>query len=120
MAEAFGVDEETARKLQGEDDERGHIVRVERGLQVIRPPRTREEQERQEQGQRHGQGNGLEETVCSARFRENIDDPSRADIYNPRAGRLSTLNSFNLPILSFFKLSAERGVLQRVREVNLN
>ncbi|KAM7501464.1 hypothetical protein LguiB_000368 [Lonicera macranthoides] len=106
LAEAFGVDEETARKLKGEQDERGPIVRVERGLQTVRPPFSREEERQQQQGE--GRGNGLEETVCSARFRENIDDPSRADIYNPRAGRLSTLNSYNLPILRHIQLSAER------------
>ena len=113
LAEAFGVDEETARKLQGEQDERGLIVRVERGLQTVRPPFSREEERQQQRG--GGHRNGLEETVCSARFRENIDDPSRADIYNPQAGRLSTLNSYNLPILRRIQLSAERGVLQKVR-----
>ncbi|KAG8370790.1 hypothetical protein BUALT_Bualt13G0020100 [Buddleja alternifolia] len=38
LAEVFGVDEETARKLQNENDERGHLIIVERGLQVIKPP----------------------------------------------------------------------------------
>ncbi|KAK3028148.1 hypothetical protein RJ639_039009 [Escallonia herrerae] len=113
LAEAFNVDTETARKLQGENDQRGHIVRVERELQVIRPPMSREEQERQEQGQGRGSGNGLEETICSVRLRENIDDPSSADIFNPRAGRLTNVNSFNLPILRLLQLSAERGVLHR-------
>lgn len=105
LSEVFGVDEETARKLQSENDERGHLILVERGLQVITPPRTR--------GDRYGP-NGLEETICTAKIRENIDNPSRADIYNPRAGRLSTVNSLTLPILGFFQLSAARGVLYRV------
>ncbi|KAA8543372.1 hypothetical protein F0562_021133 [Nyssa sinensis] len=111
LAEALGVDTETARKLQGEDDQRGHIVRVERGLQVVRPPLSREEEEEQEREGRRG--NGLEETICSMRLRENINDPSRADVYNPRAGRLSSLNSLNLPILNLLQLSAEKGVLYR-------
>ncbi|WP_205684366.1 hypothetical protein, partial [Acinetobacter baumannii] len=51
LAEAFGVDIETARKLQGLNDQRGHIVRVEGGLQVIRPPLSREEEQQQEQQQ---------------------------------------------------------------------
>lgn len=124
LAEVFGVDEETARKLQGENDQRGHLIRVERELQVIRPPFRGEEygQRREEYGQREEEGqygrggyNGLEETICSAKIRENLDKASRADIYNPRAGRFSTVNSFTLPILGFLKLSAARGVLYRVK-----
>ncbi|EYU17920.1 hypothetical protein MIMGU_mgv1a006934mg [Erythranthe guttata] len=50
LAEVFGVDEETARKLQGENDERGHLIIVERGLQVITPPLAGEEYGRREEG----------------------------------------------------------------------
>ncbi|KAL1539667.1 11S globulin seed storage protein Jug r 4-like [Salvia divinorum] len=107
LAEAFGVDVETARKLRGQNDQRGHIIRAEKSIQLIQPHRSRQEQE---QERRH---NGLEETFCSARVKENLDRPSRADFYNPRAGRFSTLNSFNLPILRFLQLSAARGVLHR-------
>ncbi|XP_024032266.1 legumin B-like, partial [Morus notabilis] len=57
--------------------------------------------------------NGLEETFCSMRLKENIGDPSRADIFTPQAGRISTVNSFNLPILRHLRLSAERGVLYK-------
>ncbi|KAI8523046.1 hypothetical protein RHMOL_Rhmol13G0043900 [Rhododendron molle] len=113
LAESFGVDRETARRLQGQDDQRGHIVRVERGLLVLRPSSSQEEQEEQERGGRYQAANGLEETVCSARLIENINDPSRADIYNPRAGRLTSVNGHNLPILNYLRLSAERGVLYR-------
>lgn len=117
MAEVFQTDVETARKLQSENDERGAIVIVERGLQVIRPPLREEYGRREEEyGRReeYGRDNGLEETICTAKLRENIDRASRADIYNPRAGRFSTVNSFTLPILRFFQLSAARGVLYRV------
>ncbi|GER51610.1 CCR4-NOT transcription complex subunit 10-B [Striga asiatica] len=34
IAEVFKVGEETARKLQGQNDEKGHIVKVDEGLQV--------------------------------------------------------------------------------------
>ncbi|KAL7084293.1 hypothetical protein ACP275_14G216000 [Erythranthe tilingii] len=112
LAEVFGVDEETARKLQGENDKRGHLIIVERGLQVITPPLAGEEYGRREEGY-GGRGNGVEETICSAKIRENINNPSRADIYNPKAGRLTTVNSLTLPILGFFQLSAARGVLYR-------
>ncbi|KAL1550134.1 11S globulin-like [Salvia divinorum] len=98
LAEAFDVDEETARKLKSENDERGPIVIVEKELQVIKPPFRR---------------NGLEETVCSAKIRENINNPSRADIYNPQAGRLSTVNSFTFPLLNYLRLSFAKAVLYR-------
>lgn len=61
-----------------------------------------------------GRKNGLEETICSARIRENIIRPARADLYNPRAGRISTVNSLTLPILSYLRLSAEYVLLYRV------
>ncbi|KAJ4955460.1 hypothetical protein NE237_012243 [Protea cynaroides] len=106
-------DEETARRLQGEnDDNRGAIVHVERGLQVIRPSRGEEEEEG-EQGERRGRRyeNGLEETICNARLRENVDNPTRADVYSKQGGHISSLNSHKLPILNYLQLSAERGVL---------
>ncbi|PHT44484.1 hypothetical protein CQW23_13642 [Capsicum baccatum] len=111
LSEAFGVCRETARKLQGQDDMRGHIISVQEGLKVIRPPFS-QEQEQQQHGQ-YDPMNGIEETICSAKVRQNIDDPSHADIYNPHAGRFTTINSFTLPILRFLKLSASRGVLYR-------
>ncbi|KAF3436147.1 hypothetical protein FNV43_RR23239 [Rhamnella rubrinervis] len=108
LADALNIDEETARKLQGEDDNRKNIIRVQGKLELVSPQRSRqEEQERQQQSR----GNGLEETFCSARLRENIADPSRADVYSPQAGRVSTVNSYNLPILRSLGLSAERGFL---------
>lgn len=58
--------------------------------------------------------NGLEETICTMRLRENIGDRSRADIYTPQAGRINTLNSHNLPILFWLQLSAEHGLLHNV------
>ncbi|CAN4101958.1 unnamed protein product [Withania somnifera] len=106
LSEAFGVNRKTARKLQGQDDMRGHIISVQEGLRVIRPPFS----QKQEQ---YGSMNGVEETICSAKIRQNIDNPSRADFYNPHAGRFSTVNSFTLPILSYLRLSASRGVLYR-------
>ncbi|XP_075498885.1 11S globulin seed storage protein 1-like [Primulina tabacum] len=115
LAEVFGVDQDTARKLRSEDDSRGPIIRVEKGLQVIKPPFEEEEYGRgQGRDERHNGGeNGLEETICTAKLRENIDNPARSDIYNPRAGRYSTVNSLTLPILSFLRLSAARGVLHK-------
>nr|AAF05770.1 glutelin [Elaeis guineensis] len=108
LAAAFGVNMELARKLQCRDDTRGEMVRAENGLQVLRPSRM-EEEEREESRRK----NGLEETYCSMKIKQNIGDPRRADVFNPRGGRITTLNSEKLPILRFIQMSAERVVLYR-------
>ncbi|CAA7410407.1 unnamed protein product [Spirodela intermedia] len=104
LAEAFGVSRETIRKLQGHDDRRGNIVRVERGLQFVRPERRQERQEEEEEEEerrrRRTRGtNGLEEILCNLRNRENIRNPDRADVYSREAGSVTSLNSQKLPIL---------------------
>ncbi|CAN0829010.1 11S globulin [Linum grandiflorum] len=114
IAEAFNIDENVARRLQSENDNRGNIVRVEGELDFVRPPTSLQE-EAQQQGVRGSGGryhaNGVEETFCSMRLVENIGDPSRADIFTPEAGRVRSLNSHDLPVLQWIQLSAERGVL---------
>ncbi|KAG5567415.1 hypothetical protein RHGRI_002833 [Rhododendron griersonianum] len=96
------------------EDTGNHQNQLDNNPRILRPSRSREEQEEEERGRESGRrANGLEETICSARLVENINDPSRADFFNPRAGRLTTLNNFNLPILNFLRLSAEKGVLYR-------
>ncbi|CAH1441449.1 unnamed protein product [Lactuca virosa] len=46
-----------------------------------------------------GLGNSFEETVCSLKLRETIDNPTHADFVNPQADRISNLNSFKFPVL---------------------
>ncbi|KAI3676461.1 hypothetical protein L1987_86070 [Smallanthus sonchifolius] len=127
IAEAFNVDRDTAEKLQGQRDQRGHIVKAQQGLQIILPQQTRQHQQsrrgssgpfdprQQHQGRRGSGGwsNGFEETICSLKLKENIENPSHADFVNPQAGKISNLNSFKFPILKHLQLSAERGELQR-------
>ncbi|KAK9061184.1 hypothetical protein SSX86_018364 [Deinandra increscens subsp. villosa] len=124
IAEAFNVDREIAEKLQGQQDNRGHIVNVGRDLQIIRPQQHQQQQHggegqrRRSDRRRGGSGgggwsNGFEETICSLKLHENIDNPSHADFVNPEAGRIANLNSFKFPILEHLQLSAERGQLQR-------
>ncbi|KAI3990179.1 hypothetical protein MKX01_029157 [Papaver californicum] len=108
LCEAFGVSTEIARRLQGQDDQRGNIVFVEGGLQAIRPQQGEEEEQ---QEQRYRSTNGLEETICSMRLKQNIANPTRADVYSEKGGRIATLNSQKLPILNYLQMSAERGVL---------
>uniref|UniRef100_A0ACD5T7C8 Uncharacterized protein n=1 Tax=Avena sativa TaxID=4498 RepID=A0ACD5T7C8_AVESA len=52
--------------------------------------------------------NGLEENFCSVEARQNIENPKRADTYNPRAGRITRLNSKNFPILNLVQMSSTR------------
>jgi len=89
----------------------GHSQK-EREWDPRHPGHSQEERERDPK-RTHGQ-NGLEETICSARIIENIARPARADLYNPRAGRISDVNSLTLPILRNLRLSAEYVLLYRV------
>lgn len=58
--------------------------------------------------------NGLEENFCNHKISVNIDDPSRTDIYNPRAGTISHLNSQTFPILNIVQMGATRVNLYQV------
>ncbi|KAJ4825721.1 hypothetical protein Tsubulata_001222 [Turnera subulata] len=121
LAEAFNIDTQLASRLRNEDDRRGIIVRAEHELRFVGPQFSREESEalereesERERGSRGGRFmNGFEETFCSARLRHNMNDPSGADLFNPRAGRLKTVNSFDLPILRFLQFSAKKVFLYR-------
>ncbi|XP_050363141.1 prunin 1 Pru du 6.0101-like [Argentina anserina] len=112
LADALNIDQQTAQQLQGQNDNRPQIVRVKGRLDFIQPPQS-EQEERHQQGIQRQTGqqgqNGFEETFCNFRIKENIGRPSRADVFSPQAGRISTLNSFKLPILRHLDLSAERG-----------
>ncbi|KAL1816769.1 hypothetical protein DCAR_0521159 [Daucus carota subsp. sativus] len=119
LVNAFKVNSEMGRKLNGENVKQGHIIIVEKELQLEIPDRQHQEgeeeerQQEQEQGQGKGRGNGIEETSCSVRIRTNLDNIDRADFYNPQAGHLISLNSHHLPILADVRLSAERGHLRK-------
>lgn len=107
---------DTARKIQGKDDERGEMVRVEKGLEVLTPSSREQRESERERGEREegererSLPNGLDETYCAMRIMENIADPSRADVYTPRGGSITTLNSLKLNILREIQLSAEREI----------
>ena len=122
LSNVMGINRELAEKLKGRNDQRGEIVRVQGKLGVLRPSRSESreeeygsEEEREERGR---MANGLEQSFCSMRIKENIGDPRRADVYNPNGGKLTTLNSQKLPILRYLKLSASRGSLRRVNKHN--
>ncbi|CAN1279365.1 Legumin B [Linum perenne] len=111
LAQAFNIDTDLARRIKSENDNRGIIVRVEEELEFLTPEFS--QQERESRRGDDSRYNGIEETYCTAKLKQNIDDPSRADIFNPRAGRLTTVNRFDLPILRHIQLSAQKGFLYR-------
>ncbi|KAG5613809.1 hypothetical protein H5410_013633 [Solanum commersonii] len=113
LSEAFNVDVEVIRKIQEQAPERGVIVQAE-NLRFLLPEAKEEEEEEEEREWHSRRGiplNGLEETFCTMKLRENIGHPTRSDLYNPRGGRISTVNSNTLPVLNWLQLSAERGTL---------
>ncbi|CAL9086714.1 unnamed protein product [Musa acuminata var. zebrina] len=117
LAEALGVDRELVRKIQNPDDRRGEIVLVTSGLQVLQASRqseqlVREREVRQECQEGRGCQSNVLEAFCTMKIRQNIGDPLRADYFNPRAGRITTLNSQKLPILRFVQMSAVRALLR--------
>ncbi|XP_078446808.1 cocosin 1-like [Wolffia australiana] len=105
LSEALGVRRDVVRKLKGEDDRRGTIIKVEKELHIAAPSREMEMEMEED--------NGLEEALCNMRLVENIADPAKFDVYSPQGGHISTLNSQKLPILRFLRLSAEKGHLRR-------
>ena len=105
------MDVQIIRKLQGKNDRRGNIVRVEGGLQAVLPPRRKQQQ----QDPLYASGNGYEETICSMRLRQNIGDPRRADVYTPGGGHRTSVTGYDLPILrNTVRLSAHKGQLNQV------
>ncbi|XP_050365559.1 prunin 1 Pru du 6.0101-like [Argentina anserina] len=114
LADALNIDQQTAQKLQGRNDNRPQIIRVQGNFDFVQPPESMRE-ERQIQGtqQRGQQGqyqdNGMEELFCHMKMKQNIGRPTVADVFSPQAGRISTLNAFSMPILRRLRLSAERG-----------
>ncbi|XP_006647144.1 glutelin type-B 5 [Oryza brachyantha] len=117
LSEALGISTLAAKRLQGQNDQRGEIIRVRNGLQLLKPTFTQQEQEQaqrqyqdqySEEQQESTRCNGLDENFCTIKARLNIENPSRADTYNPRAGRITRLNSQKFPILNLVQMSATR------------
>ncbi|URE26686.1 glutelin, partial [Musa troglodytarum] len=95
LAEALGVDREL-------------VLQASRQSEQL----AREREVRQECQEGRGCQSNVLEAYCSMKIRQNIGDPSRADYFNPRAGRITTLNSQKLPILRFVQMSAVRALLR--------
>jgi hypothetical protein len=126
LAETLGVEFETARKLQQNQQSR-LFARVERGGRLTLPaPRSRSlspyERERERDyvaGGLHeynssANENGVEELVCTLRVKHNADNPEDADVYVRDGGRMNIVNRFKLPVLKYLGLGAERVILRPV------
>lgn len=116
--EGEGEEEEVVEERETKTRERTHH-REERETRHGKREEVEEEEEEQTRTRsREPEGqkgkNALEETICTLRLHENIADPSRADIFNPRAGRITTVNSFTLPVLKLLHLSAQWVNLYKV------
>lgn len=104
LAEAYNIPINIARRLQEDDSQRGIVVRCQEEMRrMIRPDEEREQGERWV--------NGLEETICSARIRYNLDTLSESDFVSRQGGRVNIVNRHKLPILQYLDMSAEKGHL---------
>ncbi|KAB8086669.1 hypothetical protein EE612_010116 [Oryza sativa] len=119
LSEALGINAVAAKRLQSQNDQRGEIIHVKNGLQLLKPTLTQQQEQAQaqdqyqqvqysERQQTSSRWNGLEENFCTIKARINIENPSRADSYNPRAGRITSVNSQKFPILNLIQMSATR------------
>ncbi|KAL6864808.1 hypothetical protein ACP4OV_015959 [Aristida adscensionis] len=116
LSEALGVSADLARKLHRQRDGRGEIVHVEHGLQLPRRPNSLQKQQQQldQCPLTQDQGNGrLDDSVCSMELRHNVEDPDRADIYDPRVGMITRLSSQRFPVLNLIQMSAVRVHLHK-------
>ncbi|KAJ6920653.1 hypothetical protein NC651_014291 [Populus alba x Populus x berolinensis] len=104
MAEAFNVPRETVRRMR-QDSNRGLIVKCREDMRIMSP--DQEEEEQSESSPR----NGLEETFCNMKIKQNIELQGEADVYTKQGGRINIANQQKLPILQFIDMSAERGHL---------
>lgn len=101
--ECEGEEEEVVEERETKTKEHCHHGEKERSHGER--TRTREHEE---------QHNFFDETVCTLKLHENIADPSRADVFNPRAGRITNVNSLTLPVLKLLHLSAQWVYLYKV------
>lgn len=114
------VDRELINKMQRFNPQKGIIVRVEGKFRVLTPQSEEEEERSRGRGQSGDNSNGLEETLCSMKLRQNIKSGSQADVFNRRAGRLNSVNGYTLPIRNRYQLSMEHTHLYPVSKISID
>lgn len=105
--------EEEQQSEQGRQEEQEEEEEEDEDEEEQRRSRRQGPKSRKDRRGERGSRNGIEETFCTMRLKHKTDS-SFADIFNPRAGRITTVNNFNFPVLRNLQLSAERGVLYKV------
>ncbi|KAI3425657.1 uncharacterized protein J3R85_010026 [Psidium guajava] len=124
LAESYNVPMEIAQRLQQQNN-RGIMIDVRERMRMVAPEEDDEYDEEYEEEQeermrrRRGQGgrwslasqNGVEETFCTMKIKQNIDIRREADVFSRQAGRVNVVNMHKLPILRYMDMSAERGRL---------
>ena len=108
-AEAFDVPVEVVRKMQKENNQ-GLLVKCKERMNLV--PQEEEEEERMRYDMKQ---NGVEETICTMRIKENMEN--EADFVSRQAGRINNVHQQKLPILQYLDMSAERGYLKPVSSV---
>lgn len=101
--------EDLIRRVQ-ENENRGLIIKVERGEMRVLSPES--EQDYDEDRRRQYMGldvNGIEESICTMRLRHSLDNRREADVHSRHGGRLNIVNEHKLPILQYLDMSAEKG-----------
>ncbi|KAL9318618.1 hypothetical protein ACSQ67_015135 [Phaseolus vulgaris] len=81
--------------------------------EVVEKGEAHEEWETKQSKDKNRGSNGIEETLCTLKLQHNIARASSADFFNPKAGRISNLNSLTLPVLQQLGLSAQYVVLYK-------
>ncbi|KAM7259537.1 hypothetical protein ACFE04_015278 [Oxalis oulophora] len=102
LADVFDVSTNVIRSMQ--KDTRGPIVNVGEEMRMIRPD---EEVEREDEMPE----NGMEETYCNMKIKQNMDTRKESDVVVRRGGRMHLIDRQRLPILRFLGMSAERANL---------
>jgi hypothetical protein len=47
LSQAFGISQQISQRIQSQNDQRGEIIRVNQGLQFLKPILTQQEQQQQ-------------------------------------------------------------------------
>ncbi|XP_065850698.1 11S globulin seed storage protein Ana o 2.0101-like [Euphorbia lathyris] len=109
ITKAFNVTHELATKLQRQIDLRGSTEYMTGGgfhlsSSTTTPPCPKQE--------RKGPYNVNDESLCNINTRiAKISDPSRADLFIPRVGQLTTIDVHQLPVLESSQLSVTYTLL---------
>ncbi|CAK8543593.1 unnamed protein product [Lathyrus sativus] len=94
----------TKERRRGERESSRHGERREVEEEEVKEEKQTRTKTKEREGQK---GNFLQETICTLKLHENLADSSRADVFNPRAGRITSANSLTLPVLKLLHLSAQ-------------